>query len=55
METTMRPLHYVRVGLLGAVVFGLTAPVVYTQQTTGTPGSPDATTTIKGNQLPRPA
>src|SRR5215470_16321260 len=32
----------------------LTAPVL-AQQTTGVPGSPDATTTISGNQLPPPA
>ena len=28
--------------------------VVNAQQTTGTPGSPDATTTIDGNYLPPP-
>jgi arylsulfatase len=34
----------------------LTSPVVtaHAQQTTGTPGSPSATTTIEGNQLPPP-
>jgi arylsulfatase len=32
----------------------LVATAAYAQQTTGTPGSPNATTTIPGNQLPAP-
>jgi arylsulfatase len=34
--------------------FALTAASSFTQQTSGTPGSPDATTTISGKQLPPP-
>ncbi len=42
-------------GLLVALLFILMATVaVYAQQITGTPGSPSATMTIKGNQLPAP-
>src|SRR5271166_4879865 len=36
------------------LMFLLVAPMVHAQQTTGTLGSPSATTTIKGNQLPPP-
>ena len=40
--------------MLAAAVFAVT-PVAQAQvQTTGTPGSPSATTTIPGNQLPAP-
>jgi arylsulfatase len=39
------------VGLLPAILVG---PVI-AEETTGVPGSPDATTTISGNQLPAPA
>src|SRR6201993_699023 len=40
--------------MLAAAVFAVT-PIAQAQvQTTGTPGSPDATTTIPGNQLPAP-
>ena len=38
-------------GLLASVA---TAPAVMAQQTTGTPGSPEATTTIDGRYLPNP-
>jgi arylsulfatase len=34
--------------------FALTTASSFAQQTTGTPGSPDATTTISGKQLPPP-
>ena len=44
-----------RNGLFGACfLFTLTAITAQAQETTGTPGSPDATTTIPGNQLPPP-
>src|SRR5215471_14339467 len=35
--------------------FTLTTASSFAQQITGTPGSPDSTTTIPGNQLPPPA
>jgi arylsulfatase len=47
--------RYVKIALLGAALLSLTALVVYAQQITGTPGSPSATTTINGKQLPPPA
>src|SRR6516165_9818147 len=34
-----------------SAAFALTTPSSFAQQITGTPGSPDATTTISGNQL----
>jgi arylsulfatase len=37
-----------------SAAFALTTPSSFAQQITGTPGSPDATTTISGNQLPPP-
>ena len=39
---------------LSAVMVMASIPSANTQQTTGTPGSPSATTTIPGNQLPAP-
>ncbi len=42
---------------LAALLVGLafaTIPSAFAQETTGTPGSPDATTTIDGKQLPAP-
>src|ERR1700730_5151545 len=39
---------------LGALLLILTATAAFAQQTTGTPGSPDATTTIDGRYLPPP-
>src|SRR5271166_3197612 len=36
------------------LMFLLVAPMVHAQQTTGVPGSPSATTTIDGRQLPPP-
>src|SRR5262245_32749136 len=43
-------------GLLGACTVSIVVaiPSAHAQQTTGTPGSPSATTTIPGNQLPAP-
>src|SRR5215472_7049645 len=40
--------------LLGCAVLALTAINTQAQQITGTPGSPGATTTIEGKQLPPP-
>ena len=40
--------------LAGAAVLVLGAVTAFAQQVTGTPGSPSATTTIEGNQLPPP-
>jgi hypothetical protein len=40
-------------GMLAAAVLAL-APFAQAQQITGTPGSPDATVTIDGKQLPPP-
>jgi hypothetical protein len=42
------------VGIGAAVVVGRDAIVAFAQQVTGVLGSPSATTTIPGNQLPRP-
>src|SRR4249919_749045 len=50
----MKTPRYVKIVLLGAALLSLTALVVYAQQITGTPGSPSATTTIVGKQLPPP-
>ena len=38
----------------GGALLALTAIPARAQQATGTPGSPEATTTIPGNQLPPP-
>src|SRR5215813_2375703 len=46
--------RYARAALVVAVLLSVTALVVYAQQITGTPGSPSATTTINGDQLPAP-
>jgi arylsulfatase A-like enzyme len=40
--------------LAASLVGGASVPPVLAQQVTGTPGSPDATTTISGRQLPAP-
>src|SRR5258705_11353139 len=47
------PVNILRLRFMAAVLitFALTANA---QQMTGTPGSPSATTTIKGNQIPAP-
>ena len=41
-------------GLAGCALLIVTVATSYAQQTTGTPGAPDATTTIDGNYLPPP-
>ena len=47
--------HVVSQGLLaGSALLALGAVTAFAQQITGTPGSPSATTTIEGNQLPPP-
>src|SRR5580704_8909683 len=43
-----------KLALLGAVSLSLMGAPAFAQQTTGTPGSPDATTTIDGRYLPPP-
>ncbi len=57
MTNSRFPSPYVAytLALMVAAVVGLFSMVGYAQQTTGTPGSPDATTTISGKQLPPPA
>ena len=40
--------------LLSAGLLAINCVVASAQQTTGVPGSPDATTTIHGQQLPPP-
>jgi arylsulfatase len=40
--------------LFSAGLFALSCVGAFAQQTTGVPGSPDATTTIDGKQLPSP-
>ena len=44
----------IRALALSASVLALTASSTFAQQTTGTPGSPGATTTIDGKYLPPP-
>src|SRR6516164_7551071 len=44
----------IRALMLSAVVLALTVGSTFAQQTTGTPGSPSATTTIDGKYLPSP-
>ena len=44
----------IRALVLSASVLALTAGSTFAQQTTGTPGSPSATTTIDGKYLPNP-
>ena len=44
----------IRALVLSASVLALTAGSTFAQQTTGTPGSPSATTTIDGKYLPPP-
>jgi hypothetical protein len=39
---------------LGLLVGTALSPVANAQETTGTPGAPNATTTIDGNYLPSP-
>ena len=39
---------------LASVLMAFGASLAFAQQTTGVPGSPEATTTLPGNQLPPP-
>ena len=48
------PQHFLICGLLAVVVAAGTPSVQSQVQTTGEPGSPSATTTIDGKQLPPP-
>lgn len=48
---TIRPVTHSLLAIAAALIWASTAVA---QQVTGTPGSPDATTTIKGDQLPPP-
>jgi hypothetical protein len=41
-------------GLLAALLLPLIGATLQAQQITGVPGSPDATTTISGKQIPPP-
>src|SRR6516164_7043312 len=51
----MKLLRNLWLALLGLLTVGMaTSAPAMAQQTTGTPGSPSATTTIPGNQLPAP-
>src|SRR5262245_51071406 len=47
-------LRYWGAALLAAVVFVGIASISFAQQIIGTPGSPSATTTIQGDQIPAP-
>src|SRR6202140_2024320 len=51
---TMNSTPTIRALVLSASVLALTAGSTFAQQTTGTPGSPSATTTIDGKYLPPP-
>ena len=50
----MKSTPTIRALVLSASVLALTAGSTFAQQTTGTPGSPSATTTIDGKYLPNP-
>ncbi len=50
----MKPTPTIRTLILSASVLALTVGSTFAQQTTGTPGSPSATTTIDGKYLPNP-
>ena len=50
----MKSTPTIRALVLSASVLALTAGSTFAQQTTGTPGSPSATTTIDGKYLPPP-
>ena len=55
MKIQSLALHSWKVALFGAVLLGmLPAMTSFAQQITGAPGSPGATTTIDGKQLPPP-
>ena len=46
--------HVLLSGMLVAALMAFAPPALAQIQTTGTPGSPSATTTISGKQLPAP-
>ena len=50
----MKPTRYILLSGMPALAFIAAAPSAHAQQVTGTPGSPSATTTIDGKQLPPP-
>ncbi|QEG33487.1 arylsulfatase [Bythopirellula goksoeyrii] len=54
MQATMRPSKHILFAILTSTLL-LAAESASAQQITGTPGSPSATTTINGKQLPAPA
>src|SRR5712691_10262840 len=56
-QTRLTPMKSTRQILLGGMLAAAvmaSAPSAWTQQINGTPGSPDATVTIDGKQLPAP-
>ena len=54
MATALNARKINRTILLGAGLLVISCVAASAQQTTGVPGSPDATTTINGKQLPPP-
>ncbi len=50
----IRSKRFTRAALPAAMLFLLAGSTVLAQEITGTPGSPSATTTISGKQLPAP-
>ena len=50
----MNAIPIIRVLVASVSVLALTIGTVFAQQTSGTPGSPSATTTIDGKYLPSP-
>jgi Sulfatase len=56
MRNLLQSFHNASVSsvLSASLILGVGGGIAYAQQTTGTPGSPSATTTIDGKQLPSP-
>jgi arylsulfatase A-like enzyme len=54
MKIEIMTRSYARAALLGAMLLSLTAAPALAQKITGTPGSPSATITLDGKQLPPP-
>ena len=50
----MKSARQILIGGMLAVAVMAVAPSAWTQQINGTPGSPDATQVINGNQIPAP-
>src|SRR5438874_13443115 len=50
----MRPIKHILIGGMLAAAVMAAAPSAWAQQINGTPGSPDATVTIDGKQIPPP-